>query len=217
MYRIGIVDDVPADRADIQVTILDTCKDKNAVQFKEYELLNRKKELILKEIIDDVTEGGIQALIVDFRLDTTAEVIEGWEIVRFVHDEAPEFPMVILTHAPMEGKESPYTDADKVYAKKSFLKTSSPESQSMVENIFLNIDRYVENRKELEMSLEAELRKLDQHSTDEETLRHIMELETRLSGYKKMHQTVFDTRFDFGELKSVLDELKKYEELLGNG
>ena len=216
MYRIGIVDDVPADRADIQVTILDTCKDKNAVHFKEYELLNRKKDHILKEIIDDATEGKIQALIVDFRLDTTAEVIAGWEIVKFVHEEAPEFPMVILTHAPMEGKESPYTDADKVYAKKDFLKLSSPESRSMVENIFLNIDRYVENRKSLEMSLEAELRKLDQHSTDEETLRHIMELETRLSGYKKMNQTVFDTRFDFGELRSVLDELKKYEELLGN-
>lgn len=217
MYRIGIVDDVPADRADIQVTILDTCKDKNAVQFKEYTLLNRKKEHILKEIIDDVTDGEIQALIVDFRLDTTAVVIEGWEIVQFVHDETPELPMVILTHAPMEGKESPYTDADKVYAKKIFLKISSPESRSMVENIFLNIDRYVDNRKNLETSLEMELQKLDQNSTDEKILRHIMELETRLSGYKKMNQTVFDTSFDLGELKSVLDDLKKYEELLGNG
>lgn len=216
MYRIGIVDDVPADRADIQVTVLDTCSDKNAVQFKDYELLNRKKDHILEEIINDVTDGQIQALIVDFRLDTTADVIEGWEIVKFVHDGAPEFPMVILTHAPMEGKESPYTDADKVYAKKSFLKLSSPESRSMVENIFLNIDRYVKNRENLETSLELELRKLDQNSTDEEILRHIMELETRLSGYKKMDQTVFDTKLDFSELKDALDDLKKYEELLGS-
>lgn len=216
MYRIGIVDDVQSDRADIQVAILDTCSDKNSVLFKEYELLNRKKDHILREIIDDVTEGEIQALIVDFRLDTTADVIEGWEIVEFVHDGAPEFPMVILTHAPMEGKESPYTDADKVYAKKNFLKLSSLESRSMVENIFLNIDRYVENRKKLEVALETELRKLDQNSTDEEILRHVMELETRLSGYKKMNQTVFDTRFDFGELKAVLNDLKKYEELLRN-
>lgn len=216
MYRIGIVDDVPSDRADIQVAIWDTCSDKSSVQFKEYELLNRKKDHVLKEITDDVTEGEIQALIVDFKLDTTADVIEGWEIVEHVHDETPEFPMVILTHAPEEGKESPYTDADKVYAKKLFLKSSSPESQTMVENIFLNMERYVDNRNRLEASLETELRKLDQNSTDEEILRRVMELETRLRGYKKMNQTAFDTSFDLGELKTVLDDLKKCEELLGN-
>lgn len=216
MYRIGIVDDVPGDRADIQVAILDTRSDKGSVQFKEYELLNRKKEHILKEIIDDVTEGTIQALIVDFRLDTTEDIIEGWEIVEFLHDEAPEFPMVILTHAPAEGKESPYTDADKVYAKKIFLKTSSQEAKSMVENIFLNMDRYVNNRKQLEADLEIELGKLDENSTDEEILRRVMELETRLKGYKKMNQTAFDTSFDLGELKTVLEDLKKCEELLKN-
>lgn len=216
MYRIGIVDDVPGDRADIQVAILDTRSDKGSVQFKEYELLNRKKEHILKEIIDDVTEGTIQALIVDFRLDTTEDIIEGWEIVEFLHDEAPEFPMVILTHAPAEGKESPYTDADKVYAKKIFLNTSSQEAKSMVENIFLNMDRYVNNRKQLEADLEIELGKLDENSTDEEILRRVMELETRLKGYKKMNQTAFDTSFDLGELKTVLEDLKKCEELLKN-
>ncbi len=216
MYRIGIVDDVPSDRADIQVVIWESCSDKSFVQFKEYELLDRTKDQILGEIIDDVTEGEIQALIVDFKLDTTAEVIEGWEIVEFVHDEAPEFPMVILTHAPDEGRKSSYTDADKVYAKEFFLKVASSESQAMVDNIFLNMERYVGNRKRLEAELEAELQKLDQNSTSEETLRHVMELETRLNGYKKMNQTTFDTSFDLGELKAVLDDLKKYEELLGN-
>lgn len=216
MYRIGIVDDVESDQDDIQVAIWDTCSDKSSVQFKVYELMNRKKGRILQEIIDDVTEGEIQALIVDFKLDTTEDVIEGWEIVEFVHDEVPEFPMVILTHAPTEGKDSPYTDADKVYAKKDFLKSSSPESQTMVENIFLNMDRYVGNRKKLEAALEIELRKLDQDSTDEKVLRQVMELEARLKGYKKMNQTAFDTSFDLGELKTVLEDLKKYEELLGN-
>lgn len=216
MYRIGIIDDVPGDRMDIQVAIWDTCSDKDSVEFKEYELLRRKKDSILQEIIYDVTEGEIQALIVDFRLDTTADVIEGWEIVEFVHNEVPEFPMVILTHAPVEGKESPYTDADKVYAKKVFLKTSSPESQTMVENIFLNIKRYIENRKKLEADLEAELMKLDKNSTDEEVLRHVMDLETKLKGYKKMNQTTVDTSSDLKELKTLLDELEKCEELLEN-
>lgn len=217
MYRIGIVDDVASDREDIQVAIWDTRSDKSSVQFKEYELLNRKKEYILEEIINDVTEGEIQALIVDFKLDTTEDVIEGWEIVEFVHDEVPEFPMVILTHAPTEGKDSPYTDADKVYAKPVFLRTSSDESRSMVDNIFLNMERYVKNRKRLEVNLEIELQKLDQNSTDEEVLRHVMELETRLKGYKKMNQTILDISFDLGELKGALDELRKCEELLGNG
>lgn len=217
MYRIGIVDDVESDQKDIQVAIWDTCEDKSTVQFKIYELQNREKDKILAEIADDVTNNEIQALIVDFRLDTTADVIEGWQIVEFVHKETPEFPMVILTNVPTEGKESRYTDADKVYAKSEFLRTSSRESGNMVKNIFLNMKHYVENRKRLEAKLETELQKLDENSTDEEILRQVMELETQLSGYKKMNQTTVDASLDLSDLKDALGDLKKWEELLGNG
>lgn len=214
MYRIGIIDDVAEDRADIQVAILEQTEDKSRVQFKEYELLDRGKKDVLNEIITDVSDGLIQALIVDFKLDTTAEVIEGWEIVEFVHRETPEFPMVILTHAPDEGRESLYTDADKVYAKKEFLNPELLSTKEMVGNIFLNMKKYVQNREKLEAELEAELLELDKKSTDEEVLRRVMELESQLKGYKQMYQTVVDTSLDFGELKEVLSELKQYEELL---
>lgn len=214
MYRIGIVDDAEMDISDIQVAIWESCDDPSRVQFKNYELSHRKKEDILREMMDDVTGEIIQALIVDFKLDTAMEVIKGWEIVDFVHNETPEFPMIILTHAPEEGRESPYTDADKVYAKKTFLKVASEESRVMVENIFLNIERYVKNRKDIESELEIELRKLDQDSTDETVLRRVMELETRLRGYKRMNQTIIDRNMDLGELKEVLNELRKCEELM---
>ena len=123
MYRIGIVDDEKDERDDIQVSILDNAGwilDKPEIEFKEYELEGRERESILQEIQNDIGEKNIQALIVDFRLDTTADVIKGWQIIEFMHDEIPEFPVIIMTNAPEESKQSEHTDADKVYPKKSF-------------------------------------------------------------------------------------------------
>ena len=74
--------------------------------FKEYDLEHKTKEHLLNEIREDVSEEAIQALIVDFRLDTTEDIIKGWEIIEFAHNEFPEFPVVIMTNAPDEGKES---------------------------------------------------------------------------------------------------------------
>ena len=120
MYQIGIIDDVAGQRADIQVAVLDNITEGTPVAFKEYELNSRSKEDLFKEIQEDISADRIHALIVDFRLDTTKDVIKGWEIIEFMHEEIPEFPVVILTNVPDEGLESPHTDADKVYAKKEF-------------------------------------------------------------------------------------------------
>lgn len=48
-----------------------------------------------------------------------------------------------MTNVPDESKESPHTDADKVYAKKVFLNPQSDATKEMVRNIRLNIQRYV--------------------------------------------------------------------------
>lgn len=121
--QIGIIDDVKSERDDIQVSILDNIDTGIEVGFKEYEIERKSKEVLFNEIREDISEELIQALIVDYRLDTTEDIIKGWEIIEFTHYEFPEFPVIIMTNAPDESKESQHTDADKVYAKKFFKST----------------------------------------------------------------------------------------------
>lgn len=218
MYRIGIVDDEKDERDDIQVSILDNARwilDKPEIEFKEYELEGRDRKSILQEIQNDIEEKNIQALIVDFRLDTTADVIKGWQIIEFMHDEISEFLVIIMTNAPEESKQSEYTDADKVYPKKVFLNPELEETKELVKNIILNMQKYVTRRDSLEEKLAVELQNLDKNSEDEKTLEQIMEIETELGRYKQLYQTTVDTSLDMDELKDIFQQLKRYEELLG--
>ena len=215
MYRIGIIDDAKSERADIQVSVLDNVGWDAQIEFKEYELEARTREDIMTEIRRDVEEGNIHALIVDFKLDTTADVIKGWEIIEFMHEETPEFPVVIMTNAPDESKESQYTDADKVYAKKVFLKPELDATKELVKNIMLNMEKYVSHRKELETRLEVELKKLDRDGANEDILEEVIKIENELSRYKQIYQTRVDKALDMSDLKDAFEELEKYEKLLG--
>lgn len=215
MYRIGIIDDVKNERDDIQVSILDNVNAGTEVCFKEYVLEHKTKDLLFNEIREDVSEEVIQALIVDFRLDTTEDIIKGWEIIEFTHNEFPEFPVVIMTNAPDESKESNYTDADKVYAKKVFLNPQLDETKELVRNIILNINRYDKNRKELEAKLTVELQKLENDGENIEILENIIAIEKELTKYKQMYQTTLDTALEMDNLKEAFALLDKYENMLG--
>ncbi len=214
MYRIGIIDDVKSERDDIQVSILDNVNAGMDVEFKEYILEHKAKELLFNEIREDVSEEEIQALIVDFRLDTTEDIIKGWEIIEFTHAEFPEFPVVIMTNAPDESKESNHTDADKVYAKKVFLNPQAEETKELVRNIFLNINRYDMKRKELEAQLAIELQKLENDGENVEILEAVINLEKELAKYKQIYQTTIDTKLELDDLKEAFTLLDKYEKML---
>lgn len=108
------------------------------------------------EILKDANAGNIHTLIVDFGLNITVEVIRGWEIIKFIHQEIPEFPTVVISDVPDESKASPYIDADKVYAKTVFLRPELDCSKELVRNIMLNMEKYTFWRKELENRLEIE-------------------------------------------------------------
>lgn len=214
MYRIGIIDDVKNERDDIQVSILDNVNAGTEVYFKEYVLEHKTKEMLFNEIREDVSEEIVQTLIVDFRLDTTEDIIKGWEIIEFAHDEFPEFPVVIMTNAPDESKESDHTDADKVYAKKIFLNPQLDETKELVRNIILNINRYDKNRKELEAKLTVELQKLENDGENVEILENIIAIEKELTKYKQMYQTTLDTALEMDDLKEAFALLDKYESML---
>ena len=215
MYQIGIVEDIKSECDDIQVSVLDNVGPEMKIGFKEYELEARTKEEIFKEIREDIEKADIQALIVDFKLDTAKDVIEGWEIIDFMHEETPEFPVIILTNVPEESKESQYTDADKVYAKNVFLIPSASETKEMVNNICLNMQKYTERRRQLEEALSFELQKLGENGEDENALVSIIKIETELSKYKQIYQTKLDTMLDMNELKDAFEQLRQYEKLLG--
>lgn len=214
MYRIGIIDDVKSERDDIQVSILDNVNVETEVVFKEYALEHKTKDRLFTEIREDVSDEVIQALIVDFRLDTTEDIIKGWEIIEFTHNEFPEFPVVIMTNAPDESKESNHTDADKVYAKKVFLNPQSSETKELVRNIILNINRYEKKRKELEAKLTVELQKLETDGENIEVLENIIAIEKELTKYKQIYQTTIDTELEMDDLKEAFVLLDKYESML---
>lgn len=216
MYRIGIIDDVKSERDDIQVSILDNVNVGTKIEFKEYVLEHKTKDALFSEIREDVSNEVIQALIVDFRLDTTEDIIKGWEIIEFTHNEFPEFPVVIMTNAPDESKESNHTDADKVYAKKVFLNPQSAETKELVKNILLNINRYDKKRKELEAKLSVELQKLETDGENVEILENIINIEKELTKYKQMYQTTIDTELEMDDLKEAFALLDKYENMLRN-
>lgn len=214
MYRIGIIDDVQSEREDIQVSILDNVDKGIEVNFKEYMLEHKTKDSLFSEIREDVSEEIIQALIVDFRLDTTEDIIKGWEIIEFTHAEFPEFPVVIMTNAPEEGKESNYTDADKVYSKKVFLNPQAGETKELVRNIILNMNRYYKNRKDLEAKLTIELQRLEKDGENIEVLENIIKIEKDLTKYKQMYQTAIDAELEMDNLKEAFTLLDKYENML---
>ena len=213
MYRIGIIDDVKSERDDTQVSILDNVNAGTEVEFKEYELEHKTKDDLFNEIRKDVSDEEIHALIVDFRLDTTEDIIKGWEIIEFTHMEFPEFPVVIMTNAPDESKESEFTDADKVYAKKVFLNPQSEETNELVKNIILNINRYNKHRKNLEAKLTIELQKLEKNSEDIQVLENVIKIEKELAKYKQTYQTVIDTELGMDDLKEAFALIDKYENM----
>ena len=212
--RIGIIDDEHSECEDIQVSILDNLDARVKVGFKEYTLPGKTKEKLFNEIQQDVLDETVSALIVDFRLDTEKDIIEGWEIIKYMHDQLPEFPVIIMTNAPEESRESDYTDADKVYAKKIFLNPEKPETKELVKNMLLNIAKYRKHRTDLEKELESLLERYVRGEEDEQFLQAIIRIEDDLGRYKNMSNTETEKALDLTELKEVLNQLMQYERML---
>lgn len=215
MYSIGIIDDVQDERNDIQVSIYENFPAGVQPSFKEYEIKGKTKNALFNEIREDIIEKRIGMLIVDFKLDTEADIIEGWEIIEFMNDETPNFPVVIMTNVPDDSKKSDSTDADKVYSKKIFLNPELPETKELVNNIYLNMGRYQKHRDELEGKLEIEVDKYIGGDTSDEVVSAIVEIEDELSRYKQIYQSAIDKSIDIQELEQVVSLLEKIEGLGG--
>ena len=215
MIKIGIIDDSTSERMDIQVSILDNVDNPETVSFKEYELEKKDKDKLIDEIRTDIIEENINCLIVDFKLDTSICVISGAEIVKFMHDETPEFPTVILTNAPDESKESSVTDADKVYSKVIFLDPEDTRTAEMVKNLFLNMQKYLDNRHRLEGELNKQIGLYNKGVDGNDIVLKILETENVLARYKQIYQTAYTNNININELNEAVELLEKYKGMIG--
>lgn len=116
MFYIGMIEDDMAEASSAMLSLNENSDQIEEQSFKIYPLMkkeNFKKELFEK-ITEDIKDNRIQGLIVDYKLDTMDEVLEGIEVVNFVHELVPEFPVIILTNVPDTSKKNDKVDPDKV-------------------------------------------------------------------------------------------------------
>ena len=217
MYRIGIIDDNLFEVDDIQATIYTVWTKHNdapnEVDFKHYELSSSPsfKDELLKELLYDIKNSIIQSLIIDYKLDSLRTVLEGKDIVDFLRDQVPFFPVIILTNAPQGSKAEEKIDPDKVYDKRSFFDLNSTKSYEMAFNIFLNIKRYINRRNELEQNLAAALNELTTRAgadVDISLISQISKIEEELSDYTITGQSYAERAFDLSELRELINELQ---------
>lgn len=220
MVRIGIIDDNSSELDDIRATIFTAWKKfpdiSEEVDFKPYSLEKTTdfKEKLEAELLQDIKNRAIQSLIVDYKLDSLRKVLEGKDVVEYLQDVAPAFPVVILTNAPSGSKKESEIDPDKVYDKREFLKVNSGESDEMCFKIYLNIMRYIKHRRELEAALDASLNDLVSRpgaDVDINLLSRISEIEVDLSKYVPIDKSHAEKLFDLSELKGLIEEISKLE------
>ena len=217
MYRIGIIDDNREEVDDIQATIYTVWtkhKDTpNEMDFKHYELSSTPefKNELLKNLLSDIENSIIQSLIVDYKLDSLRTVLEGKDIVDYLREKVPFFPVIILTNAPQGSKSEEEIDPDKVYDKRSFFDLDESASESMALNIYLNIRRYVNRRNELEQRLDKALNELTTRAgadVDIDLISEISKIEEELSGCTITGQSHAERAFDLSELRELIIELQ---------
>lgn len=182
-----------------------------------YELEKKEdfRKKLFERLIKDVQDNKIQCLIVDYKLDTLDEVLEGIEVVNFMHEAVPEFPVVILTDVPEKSKENDKADPDKVYAKEIFMRPDDRETKEMVYHIVRNLERYTKRRYELEMKRERILDKIVAKSEyDDETYWQLLDIERELNRYVPIEMTGINQAYDMKDMKEALEALKEYKKLL---
>ena len=217
MYYIGMIEDDEAEARSVMASLVINTKQLCEESFKLYDLVKKAsfREELFEQILNDIKENNIQGLIVDYKLDTLDEVMEGIEVVKFMHQEVPEFPVIILTDVPEKSKENDKADPDKVYAKEIFMKPGELETQEMVYHIVRNLERYAKRRSELEIKREMLLEDVVNTSKyDDETYGKLLETERELSKYVPIEMTAIDKEYDIESMEAVMETLKECKSLL---
>lgn len=218
VYKIGLVEDAKAEASEIMLSLLENAPTElDEDSFLLYDLKQEAgfKEHLFEEIKKDISENNIQCLIVDYKLDTLYEIVEGIEIVNYFHSIVPEFPIIILTNVPDKGKENDYADPDKVYSKKEFLNPDSDATKSMVYNIIRNIKRYEKTRASLELERDDALSSIIQNeSFSDDEYEKLIVAERQLAKYSPIELSAVDEAFNVADMNKAIEALKEFKQLL---
>ena len=217
LFRIGMIEDDLAEASSIMLSLDVNSNQLTEESFKLYELQEEPefREKLFAEIESDIINNQIQCLIVDYKLDTLREVLEGIEIVKYLHDKIPEFPVVILTNVPDKSKSNDMADPDKVYVKEIFMKPDALETKEMVYHIERNLERYTKRRADLELQQEQALNLvIGESKYDEQTYGKLLDIERELIKYVPIEMNGVDEAYDMEDMEKALDALREYKKLL---
>ncbi|MRX82910.1 hypothetical protein [Eggerthella guodeyinii] len=218
-YTIGLVDEEATQLRNIRFTIKTNATElEQLLEFKEYELEGSKNTLtalVTEKIVEDITSGAIDSLIIDYKIMINTAIVEGTDIYHDVHQLVPKFPLVMLTDVPANCYEKDFVDADKIYLKKEFYKIEGDYSKEKVKNILKNMERYSKSRAALSSKLEQQLNVLTQGDESLETYLEIASTERQLDEYCPLGQTQLEKNLDIAALREAVDLLSEAEEMLG--
>ena len=153
--------------------------------------------------------------MIDYKLDTPKEVLTGIDIVKYLHEEVPEFPVIILTNVSDKGKENDGADPDKVYTKQIFMRPDDPKTHEMVYHIERNMERYAKRRAELELKQEQLLVQVaGNENAEDDVYGALLDVERELSKYVPIEMNALDETYDMEEMDKALVALQEYKKLL---
>ena len=215
IFSIGMVEDDKAEASAIMLSLNENSEQLNESSFKLYELKESTslRERLFQEIKQDIIENKVHCVMVDYKLDTLKEVLTGIEVVKYLHDEVPEFPVIILTNVPEKGKENDSADPDKVYPKDTFMRPDDSETHKMVYHIERNMERYTKRRAELELRQEELLGQVAKN--EDEVYEQLLDTERELSKYVPIEMNALDKTYDMKEMDKAFAALQEYKKLLG--
>ena len=219
-YIIGLIDEEPGQLITIGRTIKIHMEGMpHEVDFISYELEGRSETLVndvCKEVLNDILIGAISSLLVDYKIILkTAAMIEGTDIYKLIIERVPKFPVVILTQAPEECYIKDFVDADKIYSKKEFFKVDEQYSVEKTKNIFLNMDKYIRQRAEMDATLEDKLEKYVSEGFSPELFQEILEYEQKLDAFYPFGQPQTSKALRLDELKEAVALLDQANRLIG--
>lgn len=212
-YTIGLVDDNENQLSDIRAAIKINKPKDFEIDFKSYVIPSKSEDAInvlLTEIIDDIKNGRIHSLIIDYKIVISTKIIHGSELVNLIKKKLSNFPIVVLTEIPEDSKKSDFIDSDKVYIKREFLKVKEDYSKEKISNIFDSIEKYVSQKDALLAKLEDQ-----QNKTPSDNIQEIIELEDQLSTFIPMDITQADKKIDktkIAELTALINSLNNFLE-----
>lgn len=220
MSKIGIIDDVEEEITTIQRTIYDYIQRNNIdavdVEFKIYSLTSETDEIeesLIKEVIQDIEDFEISMLIIDHKIMSRNESINGSGIFEKIRKIAEDFPTIIMTNRVEESLTNDYVDSDKVYAKSEFFKMEE-YSKEKVENILRNIKRYEKLRESTQSSLESLKNELVKDTENQDIINEIIEKERELDKYLPLQQSYLQEVMNPEQLKEILKLIEDANKLL---